>query len=234
MSWWKNTLWNTICFPCARKCNCAPKLTKKRKYTQRKPGESELSPWDCVFLSVWRLLSFLYWGFSTYNDWFQDQYSVVQQRIETDRQEYELKTNFDHVQQLLEAYRPGEAMIIIEEIRAEDPNYPGLTQPWNGLNLLLDLDIRYSEAIEKKEDGDLVGAMAILDTIEASNPGYQDVTLQIRAIQRDFSMTDLIDLADTAVRLVIGVKPSPDMKKCATGTRSTRPKLSKKGCTSVI
>jgi tetratricopeptide (TPR) repeat protein len=139
-------------------------------------------------------------GFSTYNNWFQDQYSVIQQGIETDRQEYELKTNFDHVQQLLEAYRPGEAMIIIEEIREEDPNYPGLDTALERAQSLLDLDIRYSEAVQKKADGDLVGAIAILDTIEASNPGYQDVTLQIRDIQRDFSMTDLIDLADTAVR----------------------------------
>lgn len=139
-------------------------------------------------------------GFSTYNNWFQDQYSIVQKGIETDRQEYELSTKFNQVQQLLEAYRPGEAMLIIEDIRGEDFTYPGLDAALERAQSLLDLDIRYSEAIKKKADGDLVGAMAILDTIEASNPSYQDVTLQIRAIQRDFSMTDLIDLADTSVR----------------------------------
>ncbi|MGB6422952.1 MAG: hypothetical protein WBF05_14045, partial [Anaerolineales bacterium] len=139
------------------------------------------------------------WGFRTYNNWFQDQYSLVQQRIETDRQEYELKTKFNNVQQLLEADRPGEAMIIIEEISEEDLSYPGLFTALERAQSLLDLDIQYSEAMKKKEDGDLVGAMAIFYTIEASNPGYQDVALQIQAIQLDFSMTDLIDLADAAV-----------------------------------
>ena len=139
------------------------------------------------------------WGFRTYNNWFQDQYSLVQQRIETDRQEYELNTKFNNVQQLLEADRPGEAMIIIEEISEEDLSYPGLFTALERAQSLLDLDIQYSEAMKKKEDGDLVGAMAIFYTIEASNPGYQDVALQIQAIQLDFSMTDLIDLADAAV-----------------------------------
>ena len=151
-------------------------------------------------LIVLAIVILFVWGFRTYNNWFQVQYAAAQQRIETERQEYELKTRFDHVEQLLEAYRPGEAMLIIEEIREEDLDYPGLDTALERAQSLLDLDIRYSEAIKKKEDGDLVGAMAILDSIEASNPGYQDVTLQIRAIQRDFSMTDLIDLADTAVR----------------------------------
>ncbi len=139
------------------------------------------------------------WGFSTYNNWFQDQYTVVQQRIESDRQEYELKTKFNQVQQLLEAYRPGEAMIVIEEISEEDLTYPGLFTALERAQSQLDLDTQYSEAMKKKEDGDVVGAMAIFYTIEASNPGYQDVNLQIHAIELDFSMTDLIDLADSAI-----------------------------------
>jgi len=91
-------------------------------------------------------------------------------------------------------------MLIIDEIREEDLDYPGLFTALEQAQSLLDLDIRYLEAMKKKEDGDLVGAMAIFNTIEASNPGYQDVTLQITTIQLDFSMTDLIDLADAAIR----------------------------------
>ena len=139
------------------------------------------------------------WGFRTYNNWFQDQYSVVQQRIEIDRQEYELKTKFNQVQQLLEGNRPGEAMIVIEEIGEEDLTYPGLFTALERAQSLLDLDTQYSEAMKKKGDGDVVGALAIFYTIEDLNPGYQDVTLQIHAIELDFSMTDLIDLADSAV-----------------------------------
>ena len=78
------------------------------------------------------------WGFRTYNNWFQVQYAVAQQRIETERQEFEIKTKFDHVQQLLEAYRPGEAMLIIDEIREEDLNYPGLDTSMERAQSLLD------------------------------------------------------------------------------------------------
>ncbi len=172
---------------------------EEEKYS-KKTRRKRVKSLGLRLLIVLAVVILFVWGFRTYNNWFQVQYAAAQQRIETERQEYELKTRFDHVQQLLEAYRPGEAMLIIEEIREEDLDYPGLDTALERAQSLLDLDIRYSEAIKKKEDGDLVGAMAILDAIEASNPGYQDVTLQIRAIQRDFSMTDLIDLADSAVR----------------------------------
>jgi len=175
-------------------------IDEEEKIYLKKTSRKRIASLGLRLLIVLAIVILFVWGFSTYDNYFQDQYSVVLQRIETDRQEYELKTKFDQVQQLLDAYRPGKAMILIEEIREEDLNYPELDTALERAQSQLNLDIQYSEAMKKKEDGDLVGAMAILDTIEASNAGYQDVTLQIRAIQRDFNMTDLIDLADTSVR----------------------------------
>lgn len=137
---------------------------------------------------------------NTYNKWFQNQITLINKSLETNQQEQEHKTKFNHAQQLMASYRPEKALLVLDEISIVSPKFPGLDTARAQAQSLMELEIQYSEAMQHKADGDLVNAHVILQAIEAENSGFRDVTLQVREIQREFSMTDLLDMADAAVR----------------------------------
>jgi len=93
--------------------------------------------------------------------------------VELQQQTYALKVNFNNAHNYLLPFARRSSKGL-EEIQTTDPGYPGLNAALDQAHSLLSLDSQYSEAMQKKEDGDLAGALAILQDIEAKHPGYRD------------------------------------------------------------
>jgi tetratricopeptide (TPR) repeat protein len=150
--------------------------------------------------------------FSYYN-WFQTRFNQIRQQVITEQQTYILRTKFNNAQQLLSAFRPDEAQTILKDIQSTNPDYPGLAQALNQSQSQKELQKLYQDAMQMKQSGDLVGALAKFQEIETTNPNYRDVTLQTRDILRQFTMDDLIEEADRAFQSGDWVKAIGDYEQ---------------------
>jgi tetratricopeptide (TPR) repeat protein len=141
------------------------------------------------------LVALFFWGFETYSSWMNSRVNSAQAIVAEEFRTYTLKSKFDSVQQYLASYRATEAKAILEEIAAEDPEYPGIAELKQTADQIEALNQQYDQAMALKAEGDLNGALAILEGM----PGYRDVSLQIREIQRSYDLSDMVRIADEAV-----------------------------------
>lgn len=134
--------------------------------------------------------------FSGTMSWFRQQAEQTRQALLEQRRVFDLSSKFEQSLQLIAAYRPTEAEVLLNDIKQIDPEYPGVEEALADAQNVKELDKSYQEAVRLKSSGDWKTALAIFETI----PFYRDSTLQIQQIQREFSLADLLATGDEAVQ----------------------------------
>lgn len=138
------------------------------------------------------------WGVFTYSTWIQNQLVMASNRFDSQVRTVELAAKFRNGQNLMVAGRGEEALVLFEEIAAVDKQYPGLEQAMQQVNQQLDLDAKYSQAMQFLDRNDLPSAMALFESISSIDPYYKDVAIRTNEINNQFFLADLYNQADRA------------------------------------
>jgi tetratricopeptide (TPR) repeat protein len=87
------------------------------------------------------------------------------------------------VEQLLDRGRPQPAVEIIETMRSINPDWEALPELTSRAETLLQLEEDYNQALALAEQGQNADALALFQSIEATQPGLWDVRSQIAAME---------------------------------------------------
>jgi tetratricopeptide (TPR) repeat protein len=146
------------------------------------------------------IVGVIFAGFRYFSGWIQQQMDTIQLQVSQERRNFEIESKINDAQILLSSYRYQEARQVIEEVKALDAENPKLAALLEQADQQEKLSQNYDQGIEMKSQGDVNGALAVFQQIEAENPNYLDVTLQIRELQTQFTLSDIIQAGDEAVR----------------------------------
>ena len=134
----------------------------------------------------------LYWN------WFGEQIAMASQQVEFQVRGVELAVKFRDAQDYLQAGRTDEALRLIGEVAAADPEYPGLAELKAGAEQEKNFKERYAEALRLYEGGDLTGSLSIFEAIQNLDANYRDSKLQVEKIKREILLGDTLKEADAA------------------------------------
>jgi tetratricopeptide (TPR) repeat protein len=135
---------------------------------------------------------------STYSGWIQGQINKAQASFNQNMQQAELSIEFRNAQQLIIAGKSDEALQAYENIKAKDPNFPGLAEAIETAQSLKDIEVQYSQAMNLLKVGDSAQALDILKKIGQDMPNYRDVSLQIKNLQTQTELNAVLQQADQA------------------------------------
>ena len=96
------------------------------------------------------------------------------------------------------AGKSDEALIAYENIKAKNPEFPGLTDAIAQAQALKDIEIQYTQAMSLLQLGDSAQALVLLQDISQKMPNYRDVSLQVKSLQTQSEMTSVMQQADQA------------------------------------
>ncbi len=134
----------------------------------------------------------------TYSGWIQGQLTKAQSNISQNMQLAELTIELHNAQQLMIAGKPDEALIAYDAIKAKKPDFPGLADSITRAQLLKDVEVQYTQAMNLLRLGDSAQALDILKQVSQKMPNYRDVSLQIQSLQSQSEMTCVYDQAQVA------------------------------------
>jgi len=134
----------------------------------------------------------------TYSGWIQRQINKAQSDFSANLLQAELAIEFRNGQQLLIAGKSDEALTVYENIKAKNPDFPGLTDAINQAQALKDVEVQYTQAMNLLQVGDSAQALALLQDIRQKMPNYRDVSLQIKSLQSVTQMTVVLQQSDLA------------------------------------
>ncbi len=137
-------------------------------------------------------------AFRLYATWIQESWAVAGENLGREVLRVEMAARFRDAQELLRSGRTDAALALLDQISAQDAQYPGLQETITQAQHAQDLERRYFQAMGMVEAGDTQGAMAILKDIYAEVPYFKDVKLQIENIENQFLLGDLLEQADAA------------------------------------
>lgn len=140
----------------------------------------------------------VFWGIRTYSFRVQQQLAQARARVEEEAREMELSIRFRNAQNLLQAGRAGEAIMIFQQIQEVDPEFPNLDAYLNQAQEAETVDARYNEALVLADQGEISKALGILDEIQKTAPNYRDVAQRMEDLKRDLLLEDLFEQAETA------------------------------------
>ncbi|MFZ2098358.1 MAG: LysM peptidoglycan-binding domain-containing protein [Anaerolineales bacterium] len=163
---------------------------KKRRQNLLKNGVRLLLALVVIFIVVGAI--------STYSGWIQKQIAQAQSSFNQNVELAELSIEFRNAQQLIIAGKSDEALTAYENIKAKDPNFPGLSDAIEQAQALKDIEIKYSQAMNLLKVGDSAQALDILKEISQKMPNYRDVSLQIKSLQTQTEMNSILQQADQA------------------------------------
>jgi tetratricopeptide (TPR) repeat protein len=135
---------------------------------------------------------------STYSGWIQNQITRAQEDITQNILQAELTVEFRNAQQLIIAGKSDEALSVYENIRAKNPEFPGLNEAINQAQALKDIEVEYTQAMSLLQLGDSAQALSILKAINEKIPNYRDVSLQIKNLQTQTELASVLQQADQA------------------------------------
>jgi tetratricopeptide (TPR) repeat protein len=137
-------------------------------------------------------------GSTTYAGAIQRQLRNAQNIIQAEYTQIELSVKLRNAQNLIEAGRPEEALVLLEEIKAVDPDYEGVDAFIEQAQGRVSLEGRYEAAVALMEAGEWEEALEAFEAIDAEQPRYQDVPLQIERIRGNLVLEELAVEADEA------------------------------------
>jgi tetratricopeptide (TPR) repeat protein len=132
----------------------------------------------------------------TYSLWFEDQVKMAQQAVEYQIVVLDLEVKMRDAKDYLRAGQVEPALALLDEIEAVDSDYTELASTRQEAVRLQGLDELYSGALGLIDEGDLTGALIILEDIEQQEPFYRDVKNRIILIQDQTLLGDQLRQAD--------------------------------------
>jgi tetratricopeptide (TPR) repeat protein len=145
------------------------------------------------------VLSLVIWGFTTYSNNLRAQMAAVSERVTGEMEYLQLSTTLNDAIKIMQTGRLAEAKVKLDQLRASNPEFPGLAEAqkrWDELSAIQD---QYNQAMQLKAQGDLEGALTILEEIHQKEPTYPgDVLVQITTIKRLSMLGDQLVQADNA------------------------------------
>ncbi|OGO66301.1 MAG: hypothetical protein A2030_08215 [Chloroflexi bacterium RBG_19FT_COMBO_50_10] len=135
---------------------------------------------------------------STYSGWIQGQIVKAQSEVSENMLQAQLAVEYRNAQQLIIAGKSDEALIAYENIKAKNPEFPGLTDAIAQAQALKDIEIQYTQAMSLLQLGDSAQALVLLQDISQKMPNYRDVSLQVKSLQTQSEMTSVMQQADQA------------------------------------
>src|SRR4030066_88887 len=135
---------------------------------------------------------------STYSGWIQGQIVKAQSEVSENMLQAQLAVEHRNAQQLIIAGKSDEALIAYENIKAKNPEFPGLTDAIAQAQALKDIEIQYTQAMSLLQLGDSAQALVLLQDISQKMPNYRDVSLQVKSLQTQSEMTSVMQQADQA------------------------------------
>ena len=143
-------------------------------------------------------IGLVYFGVSTYSEWMQGQYQLARARIESEAEGLQIAVMYRNGQSFLQSGRTAEALSVFQDIATLDPDYPGLQAYIEQTEMEIELEERYTGAMQLINLNDLEGALVALEEINALEPFYKDVPLRIEEIRNRFFLADILAQADQA------------------------------------
>ena len=143
-------------------------------------------------------IGLVYFSVSTYSEWMQGQYQLARARIESEAEGLQIAVMYRNGQSFLQSGRTAEALSVFQDIATLDPDYPGLQAYIEQTEMEIELEERYTGAMQLINLNDLEGALVALEEINALEPFYKDVPLRIEEIRNRFFLADILAQADQA------------------------------------
>lgn len=113
-----------------------------------------------------------------------DNYSVrVQQQVDAINLKRSLASKFEEAQNYLQAGRAAEAQKLFDEIAEIDNEYPQLSESYEQVAFLLELESQYTRASNQSQQGDFSSSLETLNQIYAIDPSFRDVEILINSIE---------------------------------------------------
>jgi tetratricopeptide (TPR) repeat protein len=129
-------------------------------------------------------------GIRTYSGWIRTQVQSAQFVLEQQAQQLELGVRYNNARSLVVANRPLEAQQLVDQIRAENPDYPNLDELQVQINQIKSIEEQYLQAVKLVEVND-PAALSELRALQASYPGYKDVPQLIENLERNSLLAEL-------------------------------------------
>jgi tetratricopeptide (TPR) repeat protein len=150
-----------------------------------------------LFLAV-IIIAGAFFAISTYSGWIQGQIVRAQSGLSQNMEQAELAIEFRNAQHLIIAGKSDEALTVYGNIKAKNPDFPGLTEAIAEAQALKDVEVQYTQAMILLQVGDSAQALALLKDISQKMPNYRDVSLQIKSLQSETEMKSVLQQADQA------------------------------------
>jgi len=154
--------------------------------------------WGLRILVLVVVVGLLGWAITSYSAWIGQQMLAARQRVAGEVMNMEFAVKFRDAQDMLQVGRFTEAKALLDEIAAQNPEYPGLAQAVEQSEKMIALDERYNEAMAKVNLGEMTAALDILEAIEADEPFYKDVSARVAEIKGEFFLGDIFAQAEKA------------------------------------
>jgi len=149
-------------------------------------------------LAIFGIVVIVFLAYTTYFGWIQKQYNIAQSDLAKNWLQIQLAAEFKNAQQLIISGKSDEALSAFENIRAKNPEFPGLTDAIAQAQGLKDIEVEYTQAMNLMELGDSAQALSVLQAINQKMPNYRDVSLQIKNLQTQTEMASVLQQADQA------------------------------------
>ena len=150
-----------------------------------------------VFVGV-IIVAVIFVAISTYSGWIQGQIAKAQSDFSQNMLQAQLALEFRNGQQLITAGKSDEALAVYENIKAKNPDFPGLAAAMTQAQALKDVEVEYTQAMSLLQAGDTAQALSLLQDISQRMPNYRDVSLQIRNLQSVTELSTVMEQADRA------------------------------------
>jgi tetratricopeptide (TPR) repeat protein len=144
------------------------------------------------------LVMVLMFAASSYFRWFQQRVETTMENFNAQVVEVEAAVKYRNAQDLLTSGRASEALVLLEELAATNPELEGLETYLNDAKILKDVGERYAQALSLMETGDQKAALEIFRQIEAEQPLYRDVSLQVQTLESQVQLIDVLNDGDKA------------------------------------
>lgn len=137
-------------------------------------------------------------GSTTFSGTIQGYLANAQSLITQEYTQIELSVKLRSAQDLIEAGRPEEAIVLLEEIKAVDPDNESVDAFLAEAEGSVSLEGRYDDAVALIDAEDWGAALEALEEIDAEQPNYKDVALLIDEAESYLALDAIFSRAEEA------------------------------------
>jgi tetratricopeptide (TPR) repeat protein len=171
-------------------------IDQNEKDDRKRAIKLRLAGW-ALRLAVLALIVYGGWvGYERYSLALNAQMAEARQYVEAQAAAFQLATKYADAQALLRAGRLHEAQLLLTEVAAVDPAYPGLHLLLAQINTLDTLDAQYAQAAQLIQVGDWQAALPVLQAITRADANYLDSAMLLAEAERQVLLAESLAEAE--------------------------------------